>query len=53
MGDAKAAHPTLCYCSAGFNKELYGAVSGRETDVQIEGSILRGDGRCSFTIQFG
>jgi hypothetical protein len=46
-----AVKPALCNCSAGFVEELYGAVSGRKAEARIEGSILRGDGRCTFSVR--
>lgn len=45
------ASESLCHCTRGFQKEMYGQVSGRPVEVRIEGSVLRGGDRCRFTVQ--
>jgi predicted hydrocarbon binding protein len=43
---------TLCQCSRGFQKELYGQVAGRPVEVTVDRSLLRGDDHCEFTVRF-
>jgi predicted hydrocarbon binding protein len=43
--------PTMCECSAGWQKETYGHITGGPVKVTVEQSILRGDPQCVFHIQ--
>lgn len=47
----KDAPEILCNCSLGTQKRIYESLYGREVNVTLEKSVLRGDERCSFTIQ--
>ena len=47
----KEAPDVLCNCSIGTQKKIYESLFGRQVDVKLEKSILRGDERCSFTIK--
>ena len=47
----KEAPAILCNCSLGTQKRIYESLFGRPVDVTLEKSVLRGDERCSFTIQ--
>ncbi|MBN2016059.1 hypothetical protein JW766_04470 [Candidatus Dojkabacteria bacterium] len=40
-----------CDCSAGWIKELFKNALGREVDVKIESTILRGGSECRFRIK--
>jgi predicted ArsR family transcriptional regulator len=51
MVKEKQAPDILCNCSLGTQKRIYESLFGREVNVKLEKSILRGDERCSFTIQ--
>jgi predicted hydrocarbon binding protein len=42
---------TYCYCSLGWMKETFEAVTGRPVDVVLLESVKRGDQRCKFTIR--
>lgn len=44
---------TLCYCSIGWQKEIYETVTGKPVDVKIIDSLLKGGKRCSFEILTG
>jgi predicted ArsR family transcriptional regulator len=48
---AKEAPGILCNCSLGTQKRIYESLFGRQVNVTLEKSVLRGDERCSFTIQ--
>ncbi len=41
---------TLCYCSVGWQKEIYETLTGRPVDVKVTDSLLKGGKRCSFEI---
>jgi len=47
----KEAPGILCNCSLGTQKRIYESLFGRPVNVTLEKSVLRGDERCSFTIQ--
>jgi predicted hydrocarbon binding protein len=47
----KDAPAILCNCSLGTQKKIYESLYGRPVNVTLEKSVLRGDERCSFTIQ--
>jgi hypothetical protein len=47
----KEAPEILCNCSLGTQKRIYESLFDREANVTLEKSVLRGDERCSFTIQ--
>jgi predicted hydrocarbon binding protein len=47
----KDAPSVLCNCSMGTQKRIYESLFDRKVTVTLEKSILRGDERCSFTIQ--
>jgi predicted hydrocarbon binding protein len=47
----KEAPDILCNCSIGTQKKIYESLFGRQVNVKLEKSILRGDERCSFTIK--
>ena len=40
----------FCQCTIGWQKEIYSLVSGKDVDVKIESSVLRGDEKCSYKI---
>ncbi len=44
---------TMCYCSIGWQKEIYETVTGKPVDVKVIDSILKGGERCSFEISIG
>lgn len=48
---AKDAPSVLCNCSLGTQKKIYESLFNRPVSVTLEKSVLRGDERCSFTIQ--
>ncbi len=41
---------TMCYCSVGWQKEMYETISGKPVNVKVTESVLRGGERCSFEI---
>jgi predicted hydrocarbon binding protein len=41
---------TMCYCSLGWQKEIYETVTGKPVKVKVIDSILKGGDRCSFEI---
>lgn len=43
----------VCQCSVGWQKRAFGVVFGRPVEVELKGSLLRGDPRCSFEIHAG
>ena len=47
----KDAPEILCNCSLGTQKRIYESLFGRPVHVTLNKSVLRGDERCSFTIQ--
>ena len=47
----KEAPAILCNCSLGTQKRIYESLFGRPVKVTLNKSVLRGDERCSFTIQ--
>lgn len=47
----KEAPEILCNCSLGTQKRIYQSLFNREVSVTLEKSVLKGDERCSFTIQ--
>jgi predicted hydrocarbon binding protein len=52
--DGSPANPdNLCYCSMGWQKEIYETLTGKPVDVKVTDSILKGGKRCSFEIVFG
>ena len=48
---AKDAPSILCNCSLGTQKKIYESLFDRPVSVTLNKSVLRGDERCSFTIQ--
>ncbi len=44
---------TMCYCSIGWQKEMYETLTGRPVDVKVTDSVLKGGKRCSFEILIG
>ena len=47
----KEAPDILCNCSLGTQKRIYESLFDRKVNVALEKSVLRGDERCSFSIQ--
>jgi predicted hydrocarbon binding protein len=43
--------PAFCACSLGWQKEAYSTIFGEPVDVELESSVLRGAGQCSFTVK--
>jgi predicted hydrocarbon binding protein len=41
---------TMCYCSIGWQKEIYETITGKPVNVIVTDSILKGGERCSFEI---
>jgi predicted hydrocarbon binding protein len=41
---------TMCYCSIGWQKEIYETLTGKPVEVEITDSILKGGEQCSFNI---
>jgi predicted hydrocarbon binding protein len=41
---------TMCYCSVGWQKEIYETITGKPVNVKVTESILKGGERCSFDI---
>ena len=50
VGTGKTS-PTMCNCSAGWQKETYAYITGGPVKVAVEQSVLRGDPQCVFRIQ--
>lgn len=46
----KRMSPTFCWCSAGYVKEMHERAFGRPMNVELTGSVLMGQPRCSFRI---
>ena len=44
---------TMCYCSIGWQKEIYETVTGKPVNVKVTEAILKGGERCSFEITTG
>jgi hypothetical protein len=42
--------PTYCHCSVGYVKEMHDGMLGKPVEVELLGSVLRGDPRCKFKI---
>lgn len=42
--------PTFCLCSVGYVKEMHERILGRPVEVELVGSVLKGDKRCRFRI---
>jgi hypothetical protein len=40
-----------CSCSAGWYRGIYGSIFGVPVEVEVNESLLNGDGRCRFTIR--
>ena len=47
----KDAPSILCNCSLGTQKKIYESLFNRPVNVTLEKSVLKGDERCSFTIE--
>jgi predicted hydrocarbon binding protein len=47
----KDAPAILCNCSLGTQKKIYESLFSRPVSVTLNKSVLRGDERCSFTMQ--
>jgi predicted hydrocarbon binding protein len=47
----KEAPAILCNCSLGTQKRIYESLFGRPVKVTLNKSVLKGDDKCSFTIQ--
>jgi len=43
---------TFCYCSAGYVREMFESVTGRNTTVEILETIKRGGKGCKFKVTF-
>jgi predicted hydrocarbon binding protein len=41
---------TYCHCSCGWYRQLFETLLGRPVEVELLGSIVRGDERCQFLI---
>ncbi len=46
----KDVSPTYCDCSVGYVRTLFEQATGRETRVELTGSVLRGASTCTFTV---
>ncbi len=46
----KGVSATYCDCSVGYVRALFQQATGRETRVELTGSVLRGDKSCTFTV---
>ncbi len=46
----KDVSPTYCDCSVGYVRTMFQQATGRETRVELTGSVLRGDRTCTFTV---
>jgi hypothetical protein len=44
--------PVFCNCSAGFHKRMWEVVLGHPVKCEVLESVLKGDDRCRFRIQF-
>ncbi len=42
----------FCHCTKGWNKEIYGAITGKQVDVRIDTTVLWGGESCNFTITY-
>ena len=42
--------PTYCNCSRGWVKALFGGALGRQVEVLLEKSIVKGDDHCRFRV---
>jgi hypothetical protein len=43
--------PSVCECSLGWQKHAFEVVFARPVEVELKGSLLRGDSQCSFAIR--
>jgi hypothetical protein len=43
---------SFCTCSNGWMKETFAMITGKEVDVELEKSIIRGDGQCAWRLKF-
>lgn len=50
MEDTSSVSPVLCYCTLGSLKKKFKLALGRDVDVTMETTVLRGDPRCRFQI---
>jgi len=50
-GGGPPVSATLCYCSGGFAKRSLEVVLGRQLQVEVVESVLKGDVRCRFAIK--
>ncbi len=46
----KGVSPTYCDCSVGYVRAMFQQATGRETRVELTGSVLRGGKTCTFTV---
>ena len=48
--DSKRTPAYFCHCSVGWQKQTYETILGREVEVELKESVLRGSKRCVFEI---
>ncbi len=48
----KKLDPIYCYCGAGYYKAIWEEITGRDVEVEVLKSVLRGDDVCSVRITF-
>ncbi len=51
MVDSKRTPPYFCHCSVGWQKETYETILGKQVEVEVKESVLRGSKRCVFEIR--
>jgi hypothetical protein len=51
LEEGRTVSPELCYCSAGFEKLLFDAITGEDLEVEVLESALAGSARCRFAIK--
>jgi len=42
--------PTYCYCGAGWYRQLWEGVLGRQLEIDLVKTVVRGDDVCQFAI---
>jgi hypothetical protein len=42
-----------CLCTQGWTKAVYGAIAGKEVQVELKSSIQRGDPKCQIEVDLG
>jgi len=51
MVDSTKTPPYFCQCSIGWQKQTYETILGKQVEVTLKESVLRGSKRCVFEVQ--